>query len=270
MTELRPGTVRHRRALIRSVVLPLAAAAFAASAAGCGELPEDGVYEDEESLEADNGLRTINGLRARNGLASGSGLDIGSGLRTLAGLGNGSDLMSTADGRATVSYLVRCALPAGRSITKKDQNGISYTYPGLIGLAPAWENGSCNADCQEWVSACMLALVNTTGKNYPLWVVAQHAAIGWSLDPESPYQEGSFFGNIFASPPSAYYCEGRDFGRNPIPGRIGGNQTSPPYVNRYSDGTRCSRYCAAADHPNQGDGFKSCSGWNRVLTVWHQ
>ena len=92
-----------------------------------------------------------------------------------------------------VSYLVRCALPANTSITK----GTSYTFQGLLGMAPQWQNGACDTTCQENVSACMLAHVNTAGIHVPLWMVAQNAAVGWGQDPEFPNQEGAFFGNVF-------------------------------------------------------------------------
>ena len=44
--------------------------------------------------------------------------------------------MTTAGGRDIVKYMVKCALPAGDSLTKQDQNGITYTFPGGIGVAP--------------------------------------------------------------------------------------------------------------------------------------
>ena len=97
-----------------------------------------------------------------------------------------------AEGRDQVAYLVRCALPANTSITKG-----SYTFQGLLGMAPQWQNGACDTNCQENVSACMLAHVNTAGIHVPLWIVAQNAAVGWGQDPEFPNQEGAFFGNVF-------------------------------------------------------------------------
>ena len=35
--------------------------------------------------------------------------------------------------------------------------------------------------------------------------------LGWGQSASYPYQEGSFFGNIFTSPPTMYYCDGKDF-----------------------------------------------------------
>jgi hypothetical protein len=249
-----------------SIALPLAAIA------GCtaGQQGDEARGTQVDALGSENGLKAINGMKANNGLATGTGLTIAAGLKTSAGLDNGRGLMSTADGRTTVAYLVRCALPAGHAISKIDQDGNIHTFEGQIGLAPEWESSACGQGCQRWVSACMLAMVNTTGAHYPLWMVAQSAAIGWGLDPTFPYQEGAFFGNIFASPPSAYFCGGRDFGVRPIPGRIGGVQDAAPYTDIYGARGLCAPVCTPADNPHAREGFKACSGWNEIVNVWHE
>ena len=80
--------------------------------------------------------------------------------------------MTTSGGRKTISYLVKCALSAGDTLVKQDQNGTNYTYAGGIGLCPAWKNGGvyANATCMEGLSACMIAHVNTAGIHVPLWL----------------------------------------------------------------------------------------------------
>ena len=83
-----------------------------------------------------------------------------------------------------------------------------------------------------------------------------------------PFQEGSFFGNIYASPPQAYYCEGKDFDNGQVRGRIGADVSGAPYVNKFGNGAACADYCTAADAPYSGDGFKACGGFNHVITVW--
>ena len=261
------NSLSSRRFPILSVGL---AVVMSALAAGCADLPADQAATDSEELQADNGLKTINGMKVHNGLGAGNGLSLSAGLKSSSGLSSSSGLMTTADGRTTVSYLVRCALPAGRTITKADQYGKMYSFAGQIGVAPEWENGICLGSCERWVSACMLALVNTTGDHYPLWLVAQNPAIGWGLDSSFPFQEGSFFGDIFTSPPYAYYCGGRDFGTSPIPGRIGGAQVAPPYTDAFGAGGKCLPTCTPADYPHQSEGVKACSGWNEVVTVYHQ
>ena len=100
------------------------------------------------------------------------------GLSSANGLSPTTGLITTADGRKTIEYLVRCALPAGHKITKT-YSGVTYTFAGGIGLAPEWETGACGTACQEWVSACMMAHVNTTGQHIGLWMVGNSPALGW-------------------------------------------------------------------------------------------
>jgi hypothetical protein len=176
--------------------------------------------------------------------------------------------MTTDPGRTTVSYLVRCALPAGHSITKVVA-GTSYTFAGQLGMAPEWENGACGTDCQQYVSACMLAHINTSGRHIALWLDSDNPAVGWGRSTDYPFQEGSFFGNIFASPPGAFYCNGKDFDQGLVPGRLGvGTSVGAIYTNPYASGTSyCKDYCAAAPGPYVGDGYTSCNGMH-VVTVW--
>src|SRR5205085_10667115 len=129
--------------------------AVAAALTGCDQLAaQDGDLRSgaaESELVSTNGLSMINGLSMTNGLSgnglSGNGLS-GNGLSgnglllnplASTGLSSTTGLMTTASGRTTVAYLVKCALPAGHSITKKDQNGVYYTFPVAIGAGAAWE-----------------------------------------------------------------------------------------------------------------------------------
>src|SRR5581483_10695753 len=145
---------------------------------GCAapEGQPDHVTAVESSINSDNGLPEINGLSGNglsgNGLSgnglSGNGLS-GNGLVMDAlnanGLPSSTYLMNSVSGRSTVSYLFRCALPGNRSITKRDLLGASYTFNGQIGVAPEWETGTCDFNCQQQVTACMLAHVNTSGQH---------------------------------------------------------------------------------------------------------
>jgi hypothetical protein len=249
-----------------------------AAGAGCADLGDqvEEANTSHEMLETTNGLSIINGLSVSNGLGSNNGLSVSNGLSTLNGLSVSNGLMTTASGRSTVSYLVRCALPAGTSITKKDQYGNSYTYTGAMGLAPGWQTGACDTVCQETVSACMLAHINTAGVHVPLWVVAQNPSVGWGLSPEYPNQEGSFFGNIFVtgahgeSGVAAHYCNGKDYNEDVVPGRIGARQTNAPYTDPFPGKGYCKDYCTPADTPYAASGYKACNGWNKVLTVWRK
>jgi hypothetical protein len=135
-------------------------------------------------------------------------------------------------------------------------------------MAPQWETGACGTDCQEYMSACLLAHLNTSGQHIALWLDSDNPAVGWGRSADYPYQEGSFFGNIFVSPPQALYCNGKDFDKGLVPGRLG-DTAGAIYKNPYASGTTyCKDYCAAADAPNSADGYKSCGSWTRVVTVW--
>jgi len=271
--------------------------AFAAVFGGC-QAPEadDAGASAESELVATNGLSMINGLSMTNGLSgnglSGNGLS-GNGLSgnglvmnplATTGLTSSTFLMNSAAGRSTVSYMVRCALPAGRSITKTDSTGASYTFAGGIGLTPQWETGTCDGDCQRWISACMLAHVNTAGIHIPIWIVGQNTGLGWGQSATYPNQEGTFFGNIFsintAGHTDAYYCEGPGFDKSVVDGRIGSNQVGAPYRDMFADGYCASNYnCVTSDAKtsNVADGYKACTmgdgsmqAWNQLVTVWRQ
>ena len=236
---------------------------------GCAPAGGSGSGEGTSALVTTNGLTMINGLTMTNGLTMINGLTMTNGLAGY-GLVSGSDFLNTDEGRTTIAYMVRCALPVGHVITKQDAAGVTYAFPGMIGVAPEWEWGSCSADgCQQQVTACMLAHVNTSGAHIPLWLDGDSSAIGWGLDPAYPYEEGSFFGNIFVSPPVAYYCNGKDFDVGVVPGRLGAGLGDAPYVDPLtSPGGYCRDICTPADIPYQNDGYKACIGYNHVVTVW--
>jgi hypothetical protein len=105
-----------------------------------------------------------------------------------------------------------------------------------------------------------LAHVNTSGQHIALWLDGDAPSLSWGRSTDYPYQEGSFFGNIFASSPKAYFCNGKDFYQGAVPGRLGTAKSSSPYTNPFGDGTYCRDFCEAADYPDGNDGYKSCKG----------
>jgi hypothetical protein len=253
-----------------------AATALAVSATGCSELEGD-VGGAEEAAVSTNGLTAVNGLSVQNGLPAVNGLSVQNGLMTQNGLSASNGLMTTAAGRNQVRYLVRCALPAGRTLVKQDQNGVNYTFPGLFGLGAGWEAGACDTACQEYVSACLMAHVNTQGQNVPIWAVAQHAGVGWGQDPDFVNLEGTYFGNVFvmgahgtdpAKTPQLY-CNGPQWNVSPPAGRMG-SSSPPPFVNPFGTNVACAQRCTPADYPNTTDGYKACNGWNYTLSVWRR
>jgi len=201
-----------------------------------------------KSLSLENGLRSINGLSSSNGLRSVNGLSVSNGLRVSNGLVSINGLAtknasSTVNGRSVncagttrctgapdgllsarrgllkdaegvnlAGYLIRCALPADRTITVKTWDGQRVSMSGELGLAPEWETGQCETDCQEKVSACLLALVNGSGQHISITLSAAWAngPLGELPDP-SLLREAVFFGNVFTDPPEAYVAIHRDW-----------------------------------------------------------
>src|SRR4051794_12541835 len=282
-------------ATTKKVTWIAASLALASALTGCQAGSSENAYTDtgESELVATNGLSLINGLSLTNGLSgnglSGNGLS-GNGLKSQAlivnplastGLSSSTYLMNSAAGRSTLSYLVRCALPANHNITKTDSTGASYTFAGGIGLTPQWETGTCDGDCQRWISACMLAHVNTAGIHVPIWLVGQNSYLGWGQSPSYPNQEGTFFGNIFttneAGHTDAYYCEGPGFDKTVVDGRLGSNQVGAPYRDMFTGGYCHYNGCLGSDSTTNGvpDGYKACTmgdgamtAWNQLISVW--
>jgi hypothetical protein len=260
----------------------LAALALATSLGACqpGADGLDPAASTEDALSTTNGLTMLNGLSMTNGL-SGNGLS-GNGLSGNGLSGNGllmnplktgiltsGSMMNSTDGRSTMGYIVRCALATGKSITAKDSGGASYSFPGAIGVAPEWETGTCNTTCQERMTACLLAHVNTSGVHIPIWLDSE-GAIGWGQNTSFPYQEGSFFGNVFVNPPQGFFCNGKDFSSATVPGRLGVGQSNAPYTDPYGTPGPCANYCtaSAAKTNNVSDGFSQCGAYTHVVTVW--
>jgi hypothetical protein len=201
-------------------------------------------------LTTKNGLRMVNGMPVINGLATKGGLNNEEAFKTINGrrqpvllnvncqggqtVNNGSNggtctgepdgllsrktgLMSSDDGILVARYLVRCALPPGRTVRVKSYTGALVAMRGELGLASNWlggddSPGECDEDCQEVVSACLMALTSATGVNHDLVLTSPSPQIGLDKDSAFPYQEAVFYGNLFAEPPQAFVAAGPDFG----------------------------------------------------------
>ena len=193
----------------RSLMARLAASAVALTAA-CGGLPasqDPEMVADEAALTSNNGLST-NGLSTNgmstNGLST-NGLST-NGLSTNGLSTNGfstwflSNPASYSD--MVMKYVVRCALPSSQSLTYTS-GGVSYTWEGVLGLAPGWAAGSAITGTeQQLISACLAAHANRYGVQMDISVrgyYANGAYIFVSESENSTYsaEEGCFFGNLF-------------------------------------------------------------------------
>jgi hypothetical protein len=194
------------------------------------------------------------------------------GLATSGGLSSTSGLMTTEGGRQFIDYMVKIGYPAGHSLTKQDQFGNSYTFQGSLGVAPEIESGICDIDCQEKLSGALLAHVNNSGLHVGIWLVGPDAGIGWGTSPDFPYQEGTYFGNLFANNMPGNYCTGKNMGAGDAKGRLGspfGNNASimnAPYGWQYDNASHQNvpSYCVNTMTPANGctaqnEGFSSCA-----------
>src|SRR5262245_48207334 len=207
------------------------------------------------------------------------------GLSTSGGLSSTVGLMTTEGGRQFVDYMVKIAYPAGHSLTKQDQYGKSYTFQGALGVAPEVENGICDVDCQEKLSAALLAHVNNSGLHVGIWLVGPDNGIGWGSSPDFPFQEAAYFGNLFGGNMPGNYCSGKGLGAGDSKGRLGspfGNNNAilnAPYQWTWdgSSNQNVPQPCVQQGQTRctvQNEGFSSCwdpganRAWNHVVTVY--
>lgn len=231
--------------------------------------PASEASDEFRSASVENGLRLANSLTLANSLRFGNGLNLSNGLRLANGTelpeslhvsseyALGEELMGLDEWSDVARRVVQCALPEGTSVEVDTPDG-PVSFPGQVGLAPEWQTESCDVACQEWVSACLLALVNPTGTVVDIEISAHHPAVGG--DPTYPYQEGAFYGNILSDDGGyAYSCWGddpfaalRSDRTCAIPGRHCFIKSSGP----------CRRICDEV-----GDSYDGCKmrkrGWRR-------
>ena len=150
------------------------------------------------------------GIWINNGLSdpSVSGIDPAHSLSSPQGMSETDGVLADESTRIVAQYLVECALPSNKSITKT-VDGEQIVLQGLLGLAPSWRNGHCNQRCQEWVSACLLARTNlNVDQPVSISLRADHHALGFVGHPDYPIYEASYFGNLFVDGGTRYMCQG--------------------------------------------------------------
>jgi hypothetical protein len=189
----------------------LASIAFS-SLAACSSAPED-VSEVRQDVLSVNGLTPS--VLSENGLSQSADTLAGlaaNGL-TLHDLGNTPAALSALDSdpsaRLFFSYIVGCALPAGRDIVFPRLAGqADYTFAGSIGLSPYWgqDGSSCDTTCQERVSACVIARVNYLGQHVPLSLRGSGLAAFEAEVTAYPNREATYYGNVLTSPAMLHGC----------------------------------------------------------------
>ena len=122
------------------------------------------------------------------------------------------NLLSTADGREFMSYVVSCALPSGQTLTAQDSSGTSYTFAGAHNLAPAWATRAPTISERRWVTACLLARTNVFGVavNISMRHDTNLALLSTTTERNTYSKpEGAFYGDIFATTPQLFACGNR-------------------------------------------------------------
>jgi hypothetical protein len=176
-----------------------------------------------------------------------------------------------------MSYVAACALSAQQSTSFTDANSVEHVWPGSLGLAPAWLEGPISAEEEGWISACLLAHVNSNNKSVQVSVRGAHS--GLATTPAEVFTlttyGGAFFGDLFNEEGPYYACSTpvmrdsselttseyqtvmRDQGREcPIDGCDGTYEVMD-----------CATHCTPATPP-----FTSCSyggaTWDQVVNLY--
>ena len=127
-------------------------------------------------------------------------------------------LVHAVGGESLLRYAIGCALPADASVSKDD----GMQLAGALNLAPQWADRALDPSEQRWVSACLLARTNLFGVHVTISMRGERPALSGSVTEEEEtaytFQEGAFYGNLWAQPSRAYVCTGT--GENAVKDRL--------------------------------------------------
>ncbi len=120
-----------------------------------------------------------------------------------------SNALSDPNAREVLKYIASCALPSSSTINVT-VDGVPYSFPGGLGLAPQWgqNNGTCNASCQETVSACVISRLDYLGVHVDISLRGKAAGLATDAAERAAYPvaEGAYYGNIFLATPVYNAC----------------------------------------------------------------
>jgi hypothetical protein len=111
--------------------------------------------------------------------------------------------------RDVLEYMVSCALEPGQRV-EVAVDGDVIVYEGSLGLAPQWgtESGTCDGECEGWVSACLIARTNFLGESVPISLLGDHERLAPSVDESLAFdvEEATYFGDLFGEVRTLYAC----------------------------------------------------------------
>lgn len=117
-------------------------------------------------------------------------------------------LETTEQGRDLLTYVAKCALNP-QDILVAEHAGVTYEFPGLLGVAPEWEHAPLTPSLQRWLSGCLLAHVNAFDTSVPISLRApEKLEFDISESVDFPVYEATFFGNVFEVDQVMYACTG--------------------------------------------------------------
>jgi len=186
--------------------------AMASGCVGDPDVPTRPQSRIDGNAIATNGIATngiaLNGI-ATNGIATNQ---LSNNLYLLAD----NNLMETAESREVLKYVISCAIPSGITL-QAEHGGVTYVFPGDIGLAPDWLRRGLRETEQRWVSSCLLSRVNRFGVSVTISIRGPSKSLAVTADEATDYfvEEGAFYGNVFnrtteAAPIDWNACRGRD------------------------------------------------------------
>jgi hypothetical protein len=195
-------------------------ACFGATLGGCAEGDGEDLDHDRAPVDSVRGTISSTNRLALNRLALNRlalnrlalnrlALNQLSGMRW--GLPSTNELLADANGREVLKYVVQCAMEAG-DVMVGTVNGVTYEFPGLLGLVPRWKYRSLTDTEQRLLSACLLAHVNAFGVPISISVRARNVLYATEEERrEYPVYEGTFFGHVLNGDMThAYSCQGSD------------------------------------------------------------
>jgi hypothetical protein len=167
---------------------------------------------DVELEESDQAVASANRL-ASNRLASNrlASNRLASNKLSLSALPGNTPLIDSDDGREVLGFVIGCALPAGQVTNVVASSGTTYSFPGMIGLAPAWADRVPTQSERRWVTACVLARTNLYGAPVQISLRGGHPALATTAAELQHYAtiDGGFYGDLFDPNEQTWFaCDG--------------------------------------------------------------
>jgi hypothetical protein len=186
-------------------------AAVASSCGGEGDLDDDTAVL-RSAITAENAL-TSNALTSNaltsNALTSNALTSNALTSNALTSNALTSNALRDPLARELLKYVVSCALDEDDKLVLRI-DGRRYVFEGSLGLAREWgrERGSCDGECQRWVSACVLARVDAAGVKRLISIRGEHRALRPDDNELRRYtdREAAYYGNLFVEGQPRFLC----------------------------------------------------------------